>query len=253
MPSTSTGTRSVRCAADAATSTSSRNGFPTGGRIKPCSASVGERHRFGDVELEPGRQDSDERFVAQVLDDEPRVRDRLGDDRERKLPLRDLERQPLRRAFGEPQRHARRDACDLGDERRHQPRADRADDTERRVAGLQPLQHREVAPQRVELAADRARPLEHLHAELGRDRAAPVAHEQLHAEIGFELADVLRDVRLHRVQPVRGGRERTFFGDREQRFELADVDDALPGPNRVRQFGHIGMADLCYRLHAFDR
>ena len=179
--------------------------------------------------------------------------DRLGDDRERELPLRDFERQPFGRAFGEPQRHAGRDACDLGDERRHEPRADRADDTERRVPDLQSLQHREVAPQCVELAADGARPLEHLHAELGRDRAAPVAHEQLHAEVGFELADVLRDVRLHRVEAVGRGRERTFFGDREQRFELADVDDALPGPNRVRRFGHIGMADLCYRLHAFDR
>ena len=54
-------------------------------------------------------------------------------------------------------------------------------------------------------------------------RAAPVPHEQLHAELGFELADVLGDVRLHRVEAVGGGGERAFFGDREQRLELADV------------------------------
>ena len=61
-------------------------------------------------------------------------------------------------------------------------------------------------PQRVELAADGPGPLEHPHTELGRDRAPPVPHEQLHAELGFELADLLRDVRLHRVEAVGRGR-----------------------------------------------
>ena len=96
------------------------------------------------------------------------------------------------------------------------------------MTGLEPLQHREVRAQRVELAADRPRPLEHPHAELGRHGAPPIPHEELHAELGFELADVLGDVRLHRVEPVGGGREGALFGDREQRFELADVHAEPP-------------------------
>ena len=48
-------------------------------------------------------------------------------------------------------------------------------------------------------------------------------HEQLHAELGLELVDVTRDVRLHRVQPVGGGREGPLLGDGEQRFELAQI------------------------------
>ena len=51
----------------------------------------GERHRLGHTEVELGRQQADERFVAQVLDDEPRVGDRFGDDRERELPLGDFD------------------------------------------------------------------------------------------------------------------------------------------------------------------
>ena len=158
-----------------------------------------------------------------MLDDKPRVRHRLRHDRERELALGDLDGETLRRAFGQPQRHARRDVRELGDERRDEPRAHGADHAEGRVPGLQALQHRQVAVQRVELAADRPCPLEHLHAELGGHRAPAVAHDQLHAEIRFELAHVLGHVGLHGVEAVGRGREGPLFGHRQEGFELPDV------------------------------
>ena len=209
---------------------------PDGRQDQAVLRERGERNRLGHTEIEVGRQQADERFVAQVLDDEPGVGDGFGHDRERELALGDFHGEPLRRAFGQPQRHARRDARDLGDERRHQPRAHRPDDAERRVAGLEPLQHGEVAMQRVELAADRPRPLQHLHAELRGHRAPPIPHDELHAEVGFELAHVLGDVRLHRVEAIRGGGERALFGDRQQRLELPDVHaDVLRPADRSRR------------------
>ena len=183
-----------------------------------------ERHRLGPIEVERRGQEPDNRFVAQVLDHQPRVVHRFGDDRERELTLGDLERKAFRRTFGEPQRHAGRDACDLRHERRYEPRAHRADDAERRVPDLEALQHRHVTAERLELAADRPRPRQHPHAEFRGHCAPAVPHEQLHSERGFELANVLRDVGLHRVQPIRRGGERAFFGHREERLELTDVD-----------------------------
>ena len=56
------------------------------------------------------------------------------------------------------------------DERRDERPADRSDDAERRVPGLEPLQHREVLAQRLDLAADGPGPVEHPDAELGRHR-----------------------------------------------------------------------------------
>ena len=91
---------------------------------------------------------------------------------------------------------------------------------------LEALQHRQVLAQRLDLAADRPRPLDHAHAELGRHRPPPAPDEQLHAELGLELADVLRHVRLHRVEAVGGGGEGALLGHREQGFELANVHAA---------------------------
>ena len=86
--------------------------------------------------------------------------------------------------------------------------------------------------QRLDLAADRAGPFDHAHAELGGHRAPAAANEQLHAELGFELAHVLGDVRLDRVEAVGGGRETALLGHREQGFELANVHDLAPLPSR---------------------
>ena len=54
--------------------------------------------------VERRRDETDEVLVAQVLDDEPRIGDRLGHDRARELTLGDLRREPLRRTFGQTQR-----------------------------------------------------------------------------------------------------------------------------------------------------
>ena len=94
----------------------------------------------------------------------------------------------------------------LGHDHRHEQTADGTDDAEGRVPGLEPLQHREVLVQRLDLAADRPGPLDDAHAELGRHGPPPAPHEQLHAELGLELAHVLGHVRLHGVQLVGGGR-----------------------------------------------
>ena len=91
------------------------------------------------------------------------------------------------------------------------------------MTGLEPLQHREVLAERVELAADGARPVEDALAELRGHRAPPSPHEELHAELRFELLDVARHVRLHGVQPVGRGREGALLGHREQGFELSQV------------------------------
>ena len=102
------------------------------------------------------------------------------------------------------------------------------------MTGLEPLQHRQVLVQRVDLAADRARPFDHAVAEFGGHRAPPVTDQELHAELGFELADVLGDVRLHRPQAVGGRGEAAFFGHREQGVELAYVHGLAPVPSRFR-------------------
>ena len=74
--------------------------------------------------------------------------------------------------------------------------------------------------QRFDLAANRARSFDDAGAEFGRHRAAAVADQQLHAQLGLELANVLGDVRLHRPQAVGGRGEAALFGHREQGVEL---------------------------------
>ena len=103
--------------------------------------------------------------------------------------------------------------------------------------------------QRLELAADAAGPLEHRLAELGRDGAPPAPHEELDAELGLELADLLGDVRLDGVEAVGGGRERA----RPRRPRAASRDGAAPrsvlrcaavAPVTAR----IGISDGYYRI-----
>ena len=244
------GTRSDKCSAAAACRPRRRSGFPDGRRISRVARKRGEepaRH----TEIEVGRQQADERFVAQCSTTSRGIGDGFGHDREREARARRLPRRAAPRAFGQPRRHARPRAISAtsggattGSPSRRR-RASRG-----RSGALATWRGRDAASSSLRIACAAPAPS---HAELRGRTPPPIPHDELHAEVGFELADVLRDVRLHRVQAVGRGRERTFFGDGEQRFELADVDAALPGPNCVRRSGHIGMADLCYRLHAFDR
>ena len=139
------------------------------------------------------------------------------------LTFGDIDREPFRRSLGETQRQRGRDATHFDHQRRHQRPADGPDDAERRVAGLQALQHRDVFAQRLELTAHRAGPVEHSNTKFGRDGAPATPYEQLDAELRFELVDVSRDVRLHRVQPVSRGGERTLLGHRKERFELTKI------------------------------
>ncbi len=175
------------------------------------------------AEVARRRHERDQLLVAQVLDVQTRVEHRFGDDRAGQLAFGDLGRESLGRAFGESQRHARRGAANLGDDRGHERPADGADDAKGRVPGLQALDHRDVLVQRVELAADRTCAVQHTSAELGRCGAAAAAYEQLDAELLLELADVLGDVRLDRVEAVGGRGEAALLGDCEQRLELAKV------------------------------
>ena len=145
----------------------------------------------------------------------------FGHDRARELTIGDLAREPFRRTFGEPQRKAGRGPAHLGHDHRHEETADGSDHAERRVPGLEALQHRQVLAQRLDLAADRAGPFDDPHPELGRDGAPPAPHQQLHAELGFELANVFGDVRLDRVQQVGGLGEAPGLGHGQERFELA--------------------------------
>ena len=185
-----------------------------------------ERHRLGCAELEPRGHETDEVFVAEVLDNESRVRHRLGHDCARELAVGHFHREPLRRTFGEPQRERGRDAPHLDDERGHQRPAHGSDHAERGVPGLETLEHRQVLAERAELAADRPRPVEHAGPELGGHRSPPAPDEELYAQLRFQLLDVARHVGLHRVEAVGRRRERAFLGDREQRFELAQVHPA---------------------------
>ena len=77
--------------------------------------------------------------------------------------------------------------------------------------------------QRLDLAANGACPVEHPIAELGGHGATAPPHEELDAELGFELAHVLGDVRLHGVEAVGGGGEAALFGHGQEGLELANV------------------------------
>ena len=238
MPSTSIGTRSVDALARAPRSRPRRAAGcrPAAGsaRARRARASGTGSSRRASTR---GGTSADEVFVAQVLDARAAGRrHRLGDDRARELALGDLGREPLRRALGEAQRRRRA--------RRWRISATSAGTSERLTVPTTPSVacpvsrpwsiERSLCSASISLRM-RAGPVEHPHAELGRHGAPAAPDEQLHAELGLELADVLGDVRLHRVQPVGGGGERAFLGDREQRLELAEVhcsSGPLPEPIR---------------------
>ena len=169
---------------------------------------------------------SDQCLLQKVFDREAAVVDRFGDDRLRELALDHFAPQSFGRALVDAQAHAGRPHPQVGNERGHEPAARGADDAEARVARFETLQHGEVGSHRLQLALHTAPAFQHDRAELGGLRAAPPAHEQRDPELSLELADLVGDVRLHRVQSVGGGGERSFLRDREQRLEVPELHRA---------------------------
>ncbi len=167
-----------------------------------------------------GGRDREQRLLEHRLDAQAAIVDRLGDDRLREVAREHLGREPLRRALDDAQVHAGRALTEVGDQLGHEPPARGAHDAEAGVADLEPLQHRQIGPQRVELTPDPPCALEHDLTAVGGLGATPAADEQLRAELGLELADLLRDVRLHRGQGVGRRRERPFVGDGEHCVEM---------------------------------
>ena len=165
-----------------------------------------------------------------MLDDESAVVDRLGDDGLRELAVDELGEEPLRRTLVDAEAHSRRAVAQVGDQRGHQPTTRGADHTEARVARVEPLQQREVGAHRLELAVDPTRAVEHEDAELGGLGPLAAAHEQRHAELRFELAHLVGDVRLDGRERIGGGRERPFLGDGEQRVEMPELHGTLLTP-----------------------
>ena len=100
------------------------------------------------------------------------------------------------------------------------------------MARLQALQEREVDPHGLQLPADPPGPVEHDPAELGGGGPPPAPHEDGDTELPFQLADLLRDVGLHRVEGIRRRRERPGLGDGEQCVQVTQfhlVYQALSG------------------------
>ena len=164
----------------------------------------------------------DEVLLQEVLHRQPGVDDRLGDDRHRHLVAHHLGGQPLRGALVDAEHDARGPLAEVADQGRHQPAAGGAHDTEAGVARLEALEEREVDPHGLELAPDAAGPVEHHPAELGRGGPPPAPDEDGHAEFPLQLADLLGDVRLHRVEHIGRRRERPRLGDGQQGVEVPD-------------------------------
>ena len=91
------------------------------------------------------------------------------------------------------------------------------------MAGFEPLQHRQVGAHRLELALHAARALEHDQAELCGFGSPPAPDEDRHAELRLELANLVGDVRLHRVEGVGRGGERSLPVDGQQCLEMAEL------------------------------
>src|SRR5207253_1986982 len=77
-------------------------------------------------------------------------------------------------------------------------------------------------------------PLDHSNAELGRNRDPPSAHQQLDAQLGLELADVLGHIGLHGVELIGGGRETSGLGDGQEGLQLTNVHHTSWGGSPVR-------------------
>jgi hypothetical protein len=102
-----------------------------------------------------------------------------------------------------------------------QPAADGSDAAQAHLPG-DLVEHRgHVGPERVELAAHPAGPLDHHLTLLGE--GAAVAVDQYRPQFTLEPGDVGGDVGLDGVERARRGRERSFVGDGHEGGELAEV------------------------------
>ena len=184
----------------------------------------------------PGGASPTSASVEELLDREPLVAHRLGDDRLRELLVSTSASSRSDAPSLTRSSMPGRALAQVGDERGHEPPARGADDAEAGPADLQALQRGDVLVEHLELAPDPAGVGEHDLARLGRGRARPAPGEQGDAELGLELADLLGHVRLHGPQEVRGRGERALLVDRDQGLEVAQLHgrllSALASPGR---------------------
>ena len=107
------------------------------------------------------------------------------------------------------------------EQRGHQPATGRSDDADAGVAGGVGAPRRHVGGDRVQLALDPPRPVDHRRALFGELTALTV--DEGGAELLLQPGDVAGDVGLHGEQRSRGGGERPVVGDGQERVQLAKI------------------------------
>ncbi len=107
------------------------------------------------------------------------------------------------------------------EERGEQPAPGGADHPQADVAGHLVAHRAHVGHEGVELGLDAPSPSHHRFTLSGQPPAGPV--DEGGPELALQAGDMGRDVRLHRVQPAGGGRERSCFGHRHQCRQLPEV------------------------------
>lgn len=75
----------------------------------------------------------------------------------------------------------------------------------------------------VDVGEDRARPFEVGPAGVGEVDAAGGAVEQLDAQLGLQLADLLGERRLGHVEPLGGATEVAFLGHRHEVSQMTQI------------------------------
>ena len=167
-------------------------------------------------------------------------------------------REPLRRAFGEPQRQAGRDAPHLGHD--HRARAERLTvPTTPSVACpvSRPCSiERSLCSASSSLRIARARSMTRTPNSVGTVPRRPRTSSCTPSSAS-SWRTCSGNVRLDRVQAVGGGREAALLGHREQRLELANVH-VRPRSGRSQErsgplCAPIANTDRSYRYKAFDR
>ncbi len=99
----------------------------------------------------------------------------------------------------------------------------------------------------VDVGEDRACPLEVGPAGLGEVDAAGGAVEQLDAELGFQLADLLGERRLGHVEPLGGATEVTLLGHRHEVPKVAQIhmwSISIGSDMRTSEYRGPGLASL---------
>ena len=107
------------------------------------------------------------------------------------------------------------------EQRRNEPSSGRADDPESDMAADFVAERCQIVFDRSEFADDSAGSIGNDLTLGGEFASGPV--DQGRAEFGLESGEMGRNDGLHGVQGPSGRRERTVFGDGEQRVQLAKV------------------------------